>query len=322
MPGDMRRALSSLLYLMISAGMVGCAGASEAGVAVEAASDLTTHRVTIENSASLPLKEVSGLGVRTVGGEPQYLAIGDSSWALLTFDIGPDGVPVNVKKNDLKSQFGGGDSQWEAVAGDAAGNVFVMSEGDATISVLDASLKLSHVIHLTVPPDSSLSPSWERDDNSRGEGMVLLSNGHILVAKEKGPSALMEFAPKGSHAEGYTPALQPKGTFATPSGTSSEFVVVKSWELKASAARLIGDISDLTIDAEGALVLLSDQSRAIARIERELSVDEEKIDVKEIWELPREVDKPEGLQLVNGKPFVACDLSSSSATSFFAISAL
>lgn len=319
------RSLLSLLFVSVTCFAVGCAGsADEDGAAEAAAADLSEGKVAVEASASLGLNEVSGLGVRTVSGKAQYMAIGDSSKTLLTFDVGADGKPAGIKKNDLKSVFpGGGDeSQWEAVAGDSAGNVLVMSEGDATISVMDKDFKLKHVISLTVPSESPLYQSWNRDENSRGEGMLLLSNGHIIVAKEKGPSAIMEFAPKGESAAGYTPALALKGAFKYPSGTASEFVVVKSWELKATVARLIGDISDLTIDADGSILLLSDQSRAIARIERELGVDEDKIDLKAIWDLPREVDKPEGLQLINGKPFVACDLKKADMISFFSISAL
>jgi hypothetical protein len=324
----MRTALLSLSLLsaaaLLSAAtvMVGCAGSDDEEGAAAAAADLSSVKVSVENSASLGLNEVSGLGVRTVSGKPQYLAIGDSSTTLLTFNIGADGKPTSIKKNDLAPIFGGGDSQWEAVAGDSTGKVFIENESEATISVLDADLKLKHVISLTIPKDNPLYPSWDRDENSRGEGMLLLSNGHILIAKEKGPSAIIEFAPKGQDAKGYTAALQLKGAFKVPSGDSSEFVAVKNWELKSDAAHLIGDISDLTTDADGSIIVLSDQSRAIARIEKELSVDEDKIDLKAIWNLPREVDKPEGLQLVDGKPFVACDLPKADMTSFFSISAL
>lgn len=318
----MRTSLLSLLFLSAATVMVGCAGSSDGDDGTAAAADLSETKVAVENSASLGLNEVSGLGVRTVSGKPQYLAIGDSSTTLLTFNIGSDGLPASVKKNDLKSIFGGGESQWEAVAGDSSGKVFLENEAEGTISILDADLKLKHVITLVLPDDSPLKRSWDRDANSRGEGMLLLNNGHILIAKEKGPSAIIEFAPKGQVANGYAPGQQLKGAFKVPSGDNSDFIAVKSWELKASAINLVGDISDLTVDADGTLMVLSDQSRAIARVEKELTVDEDKIDIKQLWDLPKEVDKPEGLQLVNGKPFVACDLPKADMTSFFSISAL
>lgn len=316
----MTRALLPLLFL--SAAAVACAGSTGSDESAEGAADLSSGKAAVEASAALPLNEVSGLGVRTVNGKPQYLAIGDSSTTLVTFNVGAEGTPTSVKSNDLSAIFPDSNSQWEAVAGDSSGHVFIESEGEATISVLSTDLKLQHLIHLTVPKDNPLSSSWDRDDNSRGEGMLLLSNGHILIAKEKGPPALMEFAPKGEAAAGYSPALALKGAFEYPSGSESEFVAVKNWELKSSVARLIGDISDLTLDADGAIMLLSDQSRAIARIEKELSVDEEKVDLKAIWNLPRQVDKPEGLQLINGKPIVSCDLKKATDISFFSISAL
>lgn len=308
---------------MITAALVGCAGGAENGDIAAGDADLSVVKLSVEESTSLPLNEISGLGVRTVAGKPQYLAVGDSSKVLLTFGLDESGRPTEVKKNDLKPMFpGGGDSQWEAVAGDGAGNVFIMSEGEAAISVLGPDLTLRHIIHLEVPEDSPLFTTWDRDENSRGEGMVLLGNGHILVAKEKGPSAIMELAPAGEAAQGYAPGLGLQGAFKIPRGETSDYVVVKSWELKAVAARFIGDISDLTIGSDGSLVVLSDQSRSIARIERELSVEEDRIDLKQVWDLPREVDKPEGLQLVDGAPIVACDLPQASAKSFFRVSPL
>lgn len=314
----LRRALSLLLLTCAA-----CAGSSGAETADSDISAIETVKVNVESSAVLPLKEISGLGVRTVSGKPSYLAISDSATTLVTFGIDKDGNPSNVEKRDLKGIFGGGDSQWEAVAGDSAGRVFIMSEAEGTISVLSKDFKLDHVITLTMPDDHDLFSAWDRDENSRGEGMLLLANGHILVAKEKGPAAIIEFAPKGTTAEGYTPELALKNrAFKTPSGKESEFEPVAYWELKTNAARLIGDISDLTTDADGTLIVLSDQSRAMARLERELSVDEGKIDLKAVWDLPREVEKPEGLTIVNGKPFVACDLAGATETSFFSISAL
>ncbi|MBX3227258.1 MAG: SdiA-regulated domain-containing protein [Labilithrix sp.] len=302
---------------------VGCAGSSDDAAYATDEGALTLTKIAVEDSAALPLEEVSGLGVRTINGKPQYLAVSDSSTTLVTFALGPNGLPKDVAEHKLKRIFGGGESQWEAVAGDASGRVFIMSEAEGTISVLSKGLELDHVITLSIPEDHPLYAAWERDENSRGEGMLLLENGHILVAKEKGPAALVEFAPKGEDAAGYTPELALKNrAFEVPAGEESVFEAVAFWELKTSAARLIGDISDLAVDANGTIILLSDQSRAIARIERELSVDERKIDLKALWELPRKVDKPEGLVIVGGKPFVASDLPRADALSFFALSAL
>lgn len=313
---------AALLSILLCA--MGCASADPALPAPVTGEDaLTTVKIGVEASGSLPLEEISGLGVRTIGDRPSYLAVSDSSTTLITFSLGGDGSPRNVEEHDLARLFGGGDSQWEAVAGDAAGRTFIMSEADATVSVLTPDFELAHIFRLRLPEESPLYHSWDRDPNSRGEGMVLLANGHILVAKEKGPAALVEFAPAGEAAAGYLPELALRDRpFTLPTGARSELVAVASWELKASAARLIGDISDLAVGADGALLVLSDQSRAIARVERELTVDEGKIDLKALWNLPGEIDKPEGLLVVDGKPAVACDLARAEATSFFALSPL
>src|SRR6185295_10291274 len=113
-----------LLFLSAASVMVGCAGSDDEAAAASSA-DLSETKVTVENSASLGLNEVSGLGVRTVAGKPQYMAIGDSSTTMLTFNIGSDGKPTSIKKNDLSKIFGSGESQREAVTGDSSGKVFL-----------------------------------------------------------------------------------------------------------------------------------------------------------------------------------------------------
>ncbi len=97
---------------------------------------------------------------------------------------------------------------------------------------------------------------------------------------------------------------------------------VAYWELKSDAAKVVADISDLATDATGQLYVLSDQSRVIARIERELISDEGKIDLKAVYELPKAVDKPEGLLLVGGAPLVTVDQPSLGAKTLFRLDSL
>src|SRR5262249_33244629 len=120
--------------------------------------------------------------------------------------------------------------------------------------------------------------------------------------------ALVEFAPKGAAPEGFRPELAlGSRAFKLPGGASGELVATKHWSLQKDDEDKLSDLSDLALDEENRLVLLSDQGRAFAKIERQLDTSEDKIDVKEMWRLPSEIDKPEGLTFSGPTPFVAID---------------
>jgi uncharacterized protein YjiK len=303
---------------------VACGSSSSEDDTTAAEANLNASRLSDPTSSKLPLKEVSGLGVRKIDGKQNYLAIGDSTPMLITFDLDESGKVKSPKKNSLSGLFGSGPSQFEAVAGDGSGKVFILNEGESKISVITKDFgRITHTFKLTMPEDHDLASSWDRDENSRGEGMLLLKNGHILIAKEKGPPCIMEFATKRSRAAGYKPELAlGDREFDVPNGDETELVPVAYWELKSDAARIIGDISDLALDSQGRILVLTDQGRAIVRVEAELTPDENKIDAKQVYELPRAVDKPEGLIVANGKPIVAIDNQDDSIDSVFSFTAL
>jgi hypothetical protein len=50
-------------------------------------------------------------------------------------------------------------------------------------------------IDLAVEGHRDIAQEWSDPKGSRGEGMVLLPGGHLLVAKEKQPAAFIEFGP-------------------------------------------------------------------------------------------------------------------------------
>jgi hypothetical protein len=56
-------------------------------------------------------------------------------------------------------------------------------------------LKVVASIDLAVEGRGEIAQAWSDPKGSRGEGMVLLPGGHLLVAKEKKPAALIEFGP-------------------------------------------------------------------------------------------------------------------------------
>jgi hypothetical protein len=304
---------------------VGCGGSDATPIGAGASEvNAAGGKVGTVDSVTLPIVEVSGLGQRKKGSKAEFLAVGDASTTLATFAISNAGKVANVETHDLSDLFDGKVSQWEAVAGDGEGRVFLLEEGRDTIHVVASDLKkVTNRITLTIPKNHELHDDWKdpANENSRGEGMVLLSNGHVLVAKEKSPAALVEFAPKGAEAEGFRAELAlGSKAFKLPPG--DELVATKHWLLKAADESTLGDISDLALDSENRLLLLSDQGRAIARIERTLDVTEGKIDIKAIFKLPAEVDKPEGLAFAAGSPFVAIDGKNESKDCVFRVEAL
>ena len=275
----------------------------------EAEDELRRTMTKVVEGRPLPIVEVSGLGQRRVDGATTYLAIGDSSPTIVTFAIGEDGDVSHVQPHDLTRLLGRNPPQWEAGAGVGAGRVFVLAESTSTIAVLDPRLEdVTHTIRLEIPPSFPLASAWAADENSRAEGIVLLANGHVLVAKEKNPPAIVELGPRGAAPEGFRPELAlGDRPFSLPASRESELVALKHWVLKAKDAKPIGDISELAVDGDGRLYLLSDQGRAIARLEGDLDPAEDKIDVKALFSLPPPVDKPEGLVFASGTPFVATD---------------
>jgi hypothetical protein len=302
------RPFASLIAVAFGLAAAACAGASDDAVA-SAEDDLTEAKLGVASQAALPVAEVSGLGRRTVGGNASYLAVPDAEPTLVTFDVDARGKPSKVAKHDLSSLFGGGASQWEAVAGDSSGSVFILTEASDTISVLAPDLKrIVHTIQLSIPKGHALSKDWKSDANSHGEGMVLLANGHVLVVKEKNPVALIEFAVDGEVAQGYDASLAlADRAFKRPSGASSTMSPVHHWLLKSSQLSAIADVSEVAVDADGRLLLLSDQGRSLVRVERGLRADEDKMDIKSIYRLPAAVDKPEGLVMAGGVPLVGID---------------
>ncbi|MBX3211901.1 MAG: SdiA-regulated domain-containing protein [Labilithrix sp.] len=286
--------------------------------------ELRASRIETVAATPLPIVEVSGLGQRRVSGVTEYLAVGDASTTLVSFSVEPGDHVADVRTHDLSRLFGKRASQWEAVAGDGAGRVFVLAESTDTLSVIAPDLtRVTHRFRIAIPKKHELAAAWKAEANSRGEGLVLLSNGHVLVAKEKRPSAVVELGPKGSVAEGYRPELAlGDRAFPLPEEGDGDLVPLAHWLLKDKDTRLLGDVSDLAVDAEGRLFLLSDQGRAVARVERTLDVGESKIDLKAVYSLPPRVAKPEGLTFADGRAFVATDGKDVRADALFALEPL
>ena len=152
--------------------------------------------------------------------------------------------------------------------------------------------------------------NWDASSNARAEGLVLLKNGHLLVAKEKDPPLLMEFGPTGERAEGLAPELvfSSLGDFPLDDESRSDFSLVSFWRLESEASQRIGDISDVAAGPDERLYLLSDESRCVARLDPSLTPSRAGLGVTHLWELPERLRQPEGLVIREDMvPIVAID---------------
>jgi hypothetical protein len=251
----------------------------------------------------LPVVEASGLASRTRDGRTRVAVVGDRSSHLAVGSVGPSGGIGDWTVIDLRQVDGWpqteGDSQLEAIAIDDGDLVALMREDPPVVLVVDtAALSVRTRIALTAPTGSPLRGKWD-DPSSRGEGLLFLRGGRMLVIKEKRPPALVEFAPAGREAEGVSRDnfLAPGESWDAPVG-DAEFVAVAMWRLRGPAKRTLADVSDLALGSDRSLWLLSDKSRTVARLSLETSLSPsggDICDLDEAWRLPKKTIKPEGV---------------------------
>jgi hypothetical protein len=125
--------------------------------------------------------------------------------------------------------------------------------------------------------------------------MVLLPGGHLLVAKEKKPAALIEFGPPHSASRGLARGgvLADGERWPIKKG-HHRFVALASWLPDKALTKTCADFSDLEIGPEGFLYLLSDKSSTIARLD-DLPEGGGTARFLDAWRLGDLDGKPEGL---------------------------
>ncbi|MEO7320753.1 MAG: hypothetical protein ABIW02_03840, partial [Nitrosospira sp.] len=169
--------------------------------------------LTITAQYNVSVAEVSGLAIvraSTQGKEGIRLyLIGDAGFKIAS-------LPINATPNDavdfpqdvahVLGRNAAYPSQWEAIAADGKDTVCMLSETDSEVSCLDRDLRQYRgSFSLDVSTIAQLHSVWKAHPNSRGEGMILMKRGHVLVLKEKQPSMLVEFGPAGDAPAGYGP---------------------------------------------------------------------------------------------------------------------
>ncbi|HET7902373.1 MAG TPA: SdiA-regulated domain-containing protein [Candidatus Nanopelagicales bacterium] len=252
----------------------------------------------------VPLAEVSGLASVSTGGIVRVVAVGDARVSLALADVGADGAlgewsVLTTADVATRPEGAGRFQELEAVAADGRGVVWVLTEETSWMAGVDIGSRTvvgsAHLDTATIP---ELDARWSTKGASRGEGLMLLRDGHVLVAKEKKPAGLVEFGPRGDQPLGVSSSslLGPDEPFAL---LGEVLDALAWWPLEGDVARTMRDLSDLAQDSEGAVWLLSDQSTRMARLVLPLDPGDA-VALDDVADLPGRVRKPEGLCFLLG----------------------
>lgn len=270
------------------------------------------------------LPELSALALRTreEGQSPELLGVGDRSFSIFTGEADPPGA--STISADLAHEVStwmstpDGTSQWEGLAVDGTGRAFVLQEHSGRKSEpshvfgFDSRLQARvSVVALRVEADGAEWQSeWAQDKNARGEALLLLRGGHILVAKQKEPVQFIEFGPRGADPHGLDASrfLDLDESFDHPSEPFVEFEPLASWGLPGEDRDELETVNDLAI-AEGSLYAVSRKAGVIALLDARAAPDEDSISIERCWRIPDAVAHPEGLVIRDGAlPIVADDM--------------
>ena len=224
------------------------------------------NRLRVRRVVDMPLREVSGICLRRGrNGRMFLIAVGDRVAKVAWFsEPRSDGGRIEWHTSNIAKLSGSTlpkhDPQIEAVCADGLGRVLLLQETPSRVELIDPkALKVVASIDLAVEGRSEIARAWSDPKGSRGEGMVLLPGGHLLVAKEKKPAALIEFGPPQSRSRGLVPggALADGERWPIKKG-HHRFVALAVWFPDKTLAKTCTDFSDLEIGPDGCLYLLSD----------------------------------------------------------------
>jgi hypothetical protein len=266
--------------------------------------------IKVQASGEIPVKEVSGLGSAVFGGWHRLVAVADEAVAIFTAHS-PQAVPVRLadwQRTDISgypkpARTG---SNFEGVAVDSDGQVVILAElpGRLVLVSVDGAATFAEIDLASVA--AAVGKSFDDEFGFSGEGLVLLRDGHVLVAREKDPMGLLELAPPGSTPLGLEGGSLLPSDAAFPEKLAAEYTVAAWWPVEGD----LEDISDLAV-RDGVLWLLSDQSQAIASMPLDgpspgtALMPEVIVDLGELKGVAP--DDPEGLAFLDGRAVVAFD---------------
>jgi hypothetical protein len=259
-------------------------------------------RLRVRRVVHVPLREVSGICLRrSRNGRMSLIAVGDRVAKIAWFSLSySDGGQIDWQTSSIAKLSGSElpkhDPQIEAVCADGVGRILLLQETPPRVELIDLkALEAVALIDLVMEGRSEIAQAWSDPKGSRGEGVVLLPGGHLLVAKEKKPAALIEFGPLHSRSQGLVRggALADGKRWPIRKGRH-QFVALAIWLPDKILAKTCADFSDLEIGPDGCLYLLSDKSSTIARLD-DLPAGGGTAALVNAWRLGDLDGKPEGL---------------------------
>jgi len=233
------------------------------------------NRLRVRRVVHVPLREVSGICLgRSDNGRMFLIAVGDRAAKIAWFSLsGSEEVRIDWHTRSIAKLSGSKlpkhNPQIEAVCADGGGRILLLQETPPSVELIDPeALEAVASIDLAVEGRDKIARAWSDPKGSRGEGAVLLPGGHLLVAKEKKPAALIEFGPPYSQSRGLVRggALADGERWPINKG-HHRFVALAIWLPDKTLAKTCADFSDLEIGPDGCLYLLSDKSSTIARLD-------------------------------------------------------
>jgi len=276
---------------------------------------LSKNRLRVHRVVHVPLREVSGICLRRArNGRMSLIAVGDRVAKIAWFsqprsDEGRIDWHTSSIAKLSGSKLPKHDPQIEAICADGGDRILLLQETPPRVELIDLkALAAVALIDLVIEGRGEIAQAWSDPEGSRGEGAVLLPSGHLLIAKEKKPAALIEFGPPRSRSRGLTRGGALAGGERWPIKKGHhQFVAIAVWLPDKTLAKTCADFSDLEIGPDGCLYLLSDKSSTIARLD-DLPAGGGTASLVNSWRLGDLDGKPEGLAFTaEGRAIVGLD---------------
>ncbi|MGY1684973.1 hypothetical protein ACI8AK_05220 [Geodermatophilus sp. SYSU D00867] len=281
-------------------------------------------KLEIRHETALPMREISALALRAgPGGHSHLLAVSDEDWAVISVELEEGGEPGRTWRQDLYLTLRDtpvdvqSKSGFEGVAADGEGSILLLQEEKHRLLVLSADLlRLLQTIVLAAPTDDEpdLGVTWPGEPNAGGEGLVLLQQGHVVIAKQRDEPCLIEFGPQGHSPLGIgtDTVLAPGQRFERLDASECEFIPLAAWPLGKDTEHALPTINDLALGPDGCMYALSSHAHMLTRFERRLKRGERARAV-DMWSIGNgipggEKARPEGLTILpDGRPLVGID---------------
>ncbi|SMF49600.1 hypothetical protein [Pseudobacteriovorax antillogorgiicola] len=283
----------------------------------------------IESAITMPLKELSGIHWRNTTRGLELVAIGDKKAELAIMDMASGEIRKESFRDLILDQFSlcaHADNSvcakflkkiladWEAIRIDGSGRIYLLQEHSEAVIVLDPNLdRIPAVLNfnlLEMFPEKAKKSGRKFPSNALGEGLLLMNQGHFVVAKESAPMALIEFGPEGSIPMGLhgSTVLAPGKSFELPTSGKNRhrYKALAYWDLAADGKC---DFSDIEF-ARGQIFVLSQRCQRIIVFDS-LTPKHGELRPSATYALPSVIKNPEALAVLpDGRLVVGSDIRS------------